>query len=170
MARRPKSIMELRRELAAREAALAPILAHRGKLMAEVTQLDKKIRALGGEIPPARRGPGRPPGRKSAPKPAVKPARKPGPKPKAAEAPPKPKAAEAPKVAPAAKRATGKPLVAYIADALKDSPGMRVRDVMVAVQQAGYHSASKKFYDMVAAAIRDKAFQRVKRGVYKLAE
>ena len=45
---------------------------------------------------------------------------------------------------------------------------MRVKDIMAAVQEAGYESSSRDFYGLVAAAVRDGGFEKVSRGVYKL--
>ena len=70
----------------------------------------------------------------------------------------------------ARKRATGKPLAAYIKDVLKGVPnGMRVKDIMTAVQKAGYRSTSRDFYGIVSATVRDAKLKRVGRGIYKLA-
>jgi len=73
---------------------------------------------------------------------------------------------------PASRRKRGKNernLIEYIRDALSQAAdGMRVKDIMAAVQKAGYESSSKDFYGLVAAAVRDGSFERVKRGVYKL--
>ena len=66
-------------------------------------------------------------------------------------------------------RAAGKPLVDYIKDVLaKAAGGMRVKDIMAAVQAAGYKSGAKDFYNLVAAAARGDGFEKVSRGVYVL--
>ncbi|HOF17312.1 MAG TPA: hypothetical protein PK082_00245 [Phycisphaerae bacterium] len=72
----------------------------------------------------------------------------------------------------ARKRATGTPLVEYVAKALANAKGgLRVKDIMAAVQKAGYRSSSKGFYGIVAAAVREDArFKRLKRGIYTLAK
>ena len=59
-------------------------------------------------------------------------------------------------------------MVNYIRDALADAgQPLRVKDIMNEVAKRGYRSASKDFYNIVAATVRDpKHFQRVKRGVY----
>ena len=52
----------------------------------------------------------------------------------------------------------------------KVSKPMRVKDVQNAVTKAGYKSASKQFYTIVATALRDpKKFKRAGRGRYNLA-
>jgi len=68
------------------------------------------------------------------------------------------------------RRATGKPLVEYVESVLKGSKdGMRVKDIVAAVVDAGYKSHSKDFYNIVAATVREESrFTRVGRGVYKL--
>ncbi|MGC9453700.1 MAG: hypothetical protein ACP5HU_02440 [Phycisphaerae bacterium] len=64
----------------------------------------------------------------------------------------------------------GKPLVEYIKDVLRKNPeGMRVKEIEQAVRKAGYKTASKDFYGIIASAVRDTDnFKKVKRGVYKL--
>ena len=67
------------------------------------------------------------------------------------------------------KKAEGKPLIGYVQDVLaKAKDGMRVKEVMAAVQQAGYKSAAKDFYGIVATAIREGGFEKVSRGIYRL--
>jgi hypothetical protein len=68
------------------------------------------------------------------------------------------------------RRATGKPLVKYIEAVLaKSKTGMRAKDVTKAVVKAGYPTASKSFYGIVATALRDTSkFKRLGRGVYTL--
>ena len=47
---------------------------------------------------------------------------------------------------------------------------MRVKEVVQAVLDGGYPTHSKDFYGICATALRDtKNFQKVARGVYKLA-
>ncbi|NLW87383.1 MAG: hypothetical protein GXY38_10965 [Planctomycetes bacterium] len=46
--------------------------------------------------------------------------------------------------------------------------GMRISELVKAVRHAGYKSAAKDFYSVVAMALRDKKFQKVDRGVYKI--
>ena len=69
------------------------------------------------------------------------------------------------------RRATGKPLTAYIGQVLaKAKGGLSVKEIVKAVTAAGYKSHSKDFYAIVAKTLlTDDRFQRVKRGVYKLA-
>ncbi|HUT61780.1 MAG TPA: hypothetical protein VNA25_28410 [Phycisphaerae bacterium] len=66
------------------------------------------------------------------------------------------------------RRRSGKSLVSYLQRLLKKvGKGMRAKDIAQAVVKAGYHSTSKNFYPIVAAALRDKKlFRRVRRGVY----
>ena len=67
-------------------------------------------------------------------------------------------------------RATGKPLVAYMKEALaKSKSGLSIKDLVKAVSAAGYQSHSKDFYGIVAKTVlQTDGFKRVKRGVYKL--
>jgi hypothetical protein len=67
-------------------------------------------------------------------------------------------------------RHRGKPLAEYIADVLgKARGGVRVKDIVKAVVESGYHTKSKDFYNSVAATLTaDKRFDRTGRGVYKL--
>ncbi|HUS92077.1 MAG TPA: hypothetical protein VM695_09515 [Phycisphaerae bacterium] len=150
MPRRTKelSIKELRRELAAREKQVNGLLARRGKLAASLADVDARIAALGGGTPAARRG---------RPKAAGK-----G-RPKAAATGNGRKRAR--------RRATGKPLADYVVDVLtKAGKPLRVKDAMAAVTKAGYQSASKDFYGIVAAALRDDSrIKKISRGVYTLA-
>ena len=142
MPRKPKvlSIKELRRELAARERQLDQLLARREKLLARLEAVDAEISAIGADVPSTRAK------RKTTPK----------------KAPPGKRAR---------KRAGGRPLVEFIVDVLKKArQGIRVKDVMAAVAEAGYVSSSKDFYGIVAAALRDdKRFKKLSRGVYTLA-
>ncbi|HUT92092.1 MAG TPA: hypothetical protein VMY37_21540 [Thermoguttaceae bacterium] len=62
-----------------------------------------------------------------------------------------------------------KPLIEYVREALAEAKGgMRVKDIMAAVQKAGYKTNSKDFYGVVATAVREGGFQKLSRGVYKL--
>ncbi len=72
------------------------------------------------------------------------------------------------KVATTRRRATGKPLAAYITDALKSvKGGLSVTNVVKAVTKAGYKSHSKDFYAIVAKTLlTDDRFKRIKRGIY----
>ena len=45
---------------------------------------------------------------------------------------------------------------------------MRVREIVAAVQEAGYKSAAKDFYGIVATAVRGEGFEKLGRGVYRL--
>lgn len=142
MSPRIKSIQDLRKELAAKERQLDKVLTQRKKLVAKLKSIDKRIAALGGEVPSSERR------------------SKPGPKPKIAR-----KKRRTPK------RANSKPLVDYIKQVLAKMPkGMRAKDVAPAVKAAGYATRSKDFYGIVAAALRDtEGIKRVTRGVYKMA-
>jgi hypothetical protein len=139
MAPRYLSIADLRRELQKREGLLAKLVAKRDKLAGKLAGLSRKIAALGGEAPVRL---GRPPGRKASPARVGRPG----------------------------KRARGKVLVDYLKDIMGASKsGMRVLDAVDAVAKAGYRSASKDFYGIVATTLRDnKLFRRVARGIYKL--
>ena len=60
-----------------------------------------------------------------------------------------------------------KPLIEYVREALAEAKdGMRVKDIMAAVQKAGYKTNSKDFYGVVATAVREGGFQKLSRGVY----
>ena len=62
---------------------------------------------------------------------------------------------------------TGKSLVQCIRDVLGGSKaGMRVKDIVPAVEKAGYKSAAKDFYNLVAAAVRGDEFTKLGRGIY----
>jgi len=64
---------------------------------------------------------------------------------------------------------SGKSLGQSIKDVLGGSRGgMRVKNIVAAVLRAGYKTAAKDFYNMVAAALRGDGFKRLGRGVYKL--
>jgi hypothetical protein len=69
------------------------------------------------------------------------------------------------------RRSDGKTLIDVLREVLKGSAkGMRAKDIASAAVKAGYHTAAKDFYGIVAAALRDKkSFKRVRRGVYTLA-
>ena len=76
-----------------------------------------------------------------------------------------PKAVKAAKAA----AASGKSLAQSIKEVLGRSlRGMRIKNIVSAVQEAGYKSAAKDFYNLVAAAVRGDAFKKLRRGVYKL--
>ena len=72
----------------------------------------------------------------------------------------------------APKRRGRKILADYITKALATSPeGMRARDIAEAVRGSAYPSKSKTFGQMVSATLaRDKRFERVSRGVSRLAQ
>ena len=175
MAANWKSIGQLEQELAARKKVLAGLKAERAKLAAQLAKVDGQIAAIAGKGKPkngrrrrkvAKRGPGRP-------KKAVAAKRGPGrPKKKAVAAKrgpgrPKKKAVVAKR---GRRRATGKPLAAYIREVLAGKPkGMRAKEISAAVAKAGYKSFSKDFYGIVATALRDKKnFHKLARGVYAL--
>jgi len=149
-----KSIRELRTELEAKEKQLAGLRSKRDSLTRQLAALDRQIGSLSGG---ARRG--RP---KKARK--GKPGRKPA------------KVKKTAKRAKAVKRGKpggqrGKSLVASIRGVLAKAPnGLRVREIAKAVKAAGYVTRSKDFYAIVAKTVlQEDAFQRVSRGVYKLA-
>ena len=70
------------------------------------------------------------------------------------------------------KRRGRKTLADYITKALgKSKKGMRARDVAQAVKKSAYPSKSKTFTQMVSVTLaQDKRFERVSRGVYRLAQ
>jgi hypothetical protein len=83
------------------------------------------------------------------------------------EQPPKPKGR--PTKAAKSTASSGKSLAQCIRDVLGGSRGgMRVKDIVAAVQEAGYKSVAKDFYHLVAAAVRGDEFKKLGRGIYKL--
>jgi len=71
---------------------------------------------------------------------------------------------------PRGRRRSGESLAACVAQVLaKAGKAMRAKDVVDAVKASGYKSASKDFYGIVAAALRETpGIKRVSRGVYKV--
>jgi len=133
------TIAELKKELAVRERRVAGLVAQRDKLAGQLAAVDRDITALGGEVPKAGRRPGRKAPRGASRRPARKLPKNP------------------------------KPLIEYVKDVLaKSKLGMRVKEAEAAVRAAGYQTFSKDFYGVVATALRDGPFDRVRRGVYKL--
>lgn len=65
-----------------------------------------------------------------------------------------------------------KTLAGYIAKALgKPKQGMRAKDIAQAVKKSRYPSKTKTFKQMVLSTLaKDTRFERVSRGVYKLAQ
>jgi len=138
MPARIRSIEELRQELAARERQLRKLETRRRELAGRLQSLDRQIEAIGGEAVPEGRRPVR---RRRAVtgKRGIR------------------------------RRRTDKPLVEYIRKVLASKPkGMRVGEIAAAVLEAGYKTGSKRFYRVVAGAIRQGDFRRVGRGVYRL--
>ena len=136
------TVAQLRAEIARRQMGLPKLQKKRAKLLRTIGALDRQIAALGGlaERPAKRKG-----------RPA--------------------KATKAAKRTKVAKRAasSGKSLGQSIKDVLGGSRGgMRVKNIVAAVLRAGYKTAAKDFYNMVAAALRGDGFKRLGRGVYKL--
>jgi len=67
----------------------------------------------------------------------------------------------------ASSASSGKSLVQCIRDVLGEAKGgMRVKDIVSAVEQAGYKSVAKDFYNLVAAAVRGDEFTKLGRGIY----
>jgi hypothetical protein len=129
---------------------LSKLRIHRKTLAARLGAVDRQISTLAGESPQRVRG-------KKAGKRGKKATRK---------------VRTAKRGKAAGKRATRKPLVHYIQKVLgKTKKGMRVKDMVQAVIDAGYHTTSKHFYRAVASQLRKrKNFRRVSRGMYKLAD
>jgi hypothetical protein len=152
MPARTRTIRQLQRELNAKKRGLVVLRRRRAKAAARLAAIDKEIAVLTGA------GPGPKVGRKKK-KVARKRGRPAGKK-------------SAKKVARKRRRATGKPLVAYMRQVLAKAPrGMRAGAIAAAVTKAGYKSFSKDFNAVVAKTLLDpKLFQRVSRGVYKLAK
>ena len=151
MPARTRTIRQLQRELNAKKRSLVALRRRRAKAAARLAAIEKEIAVLTGA------GPGPKVGRKK------KVARKRG-------RPARKKRAK--KVARKRRRATGKPLVAYMRQVLGKAPrGMRAGAIAAAVAKAGYKSFSKDFNAVVAKTLlAPKLFQRVSRGVYKLAK
>lgn len=64
----------------------------------------------------------------------------------------------------------GKPLKAFLAEALETGGTMRARDLTEAVLAAGYTTKDRNFRQTVASALAgDRRFRRIRRGIYKLA-
>lgn len=152
MPARTRTIRQLQRELNAKKRGLVALRRRRAKAAARLAAIEKEIAVLTGA------GPGPKVGRKK------KVTRKRG-------RPAKKKRAKK-KVARKRRRATGKPLVAYMRQVLAKAPrGMRAGAIAAAVTKAGYKSFSKDFNAVVAKTLlAPKLFQRVRRGVYKLAK
>ena len=113
---RVKTIRELRKEIAVKEARLLKLHTRRKKLTANLKALDKEIISLTGSV--------------AATKPSR--SRKAGKRGRRARKAVKKTARKAPK------RATGKPLMEYLKQLLaKAKKGMRVKDVASAVVKAG---------------------------------
>ena len=147
---RTKSIQELENELAAKHKRLQKLQKQRNRLARDLEAVDREMHELQG-------GKGRP-----GPKPGQK---------KTTKKTAKKTSPQSGKKAPrrARRRPTGKPLVDYIAEALGKADGpMRVKEVVQAVQDGGYKSTSKDFYNIVAATLRDDRFEKVARGQYQL--
>ena len=145
-----RSILQIEQELKAMQTQLGKLQAQRGKIAASLGKIDKEIAALAGGTAAAKR-----PGPKKAPAPAKK-------------APP---AAKKPSAAPAAKAGPGggASLIEFIRKVLAPAAeGMRVKEVMAAVTQAGYDSKAKDFYGIVAATLRAPDFEKLSRGVYRV--
>ncbi|MEI7836275.1 MAG: hypothetical protein WCK05_07665 [Planctomycetota bacterium] len=86
---------------------------------------------------------------------------------KAAKPGRKPKAAGKP----AAKANRGKPLAAYVAEALAGAPdGLAIREIEKAVLAAGYATKSKNLYNPIGAALGKVGAKKVARGVYAVAK
>ena len=145
---RIKTINELQRELEMKRRRLEKLQSRRDSLTGKLEKVDSDIaRLVGGGKP------GRPPKKQAA--------RRGRP----------PKAAKIAKPRPTRTRASGKPLNEYMREILAKAPkGMRVKELAAAVESAGYRSASKDFYGIVAKTLlEDRRFKRLSRGVYTLA-
>ncbi len=136
-----KTIAQLRAEIRRKEKTLASLQKKREKILGDLDKVDNQIAAIQGEAPPS-------PAARTSPKSKTTRRRR-----KTTRKLPK----------------NTKPLTDYIRDVLADNPkGMRVMDIEQAVQKKGYKTNSDNFYTIVAAALRDKSFEKIDRGVYKL--
>ncbi len=142
MAKQSLTISDLERELAKKQQRLSKLEDKQEDLAKQLADVDAEIAKITGESTP---GGARTPRRKKTTR--------------------RRKAASG-----ARKRRSGRPLTDYIKKVLaKSDEPMRIKDIAPAVQDAGYKSASKDFYGLVAAALRDPAFKKVGRGVYTVA-
>ena len=83
------------------------------------------------------------------------------------ELPAKPKGR--PTRAPKSQASTSKSLAQCIREVLgRSRAGMRIKDIVAAVQESGYRSAARNVYNLVAAAVRGDEFKKLGRGVYNL--
>ena len=173
MPARLMTIQDLKNELARRTKSLGTIQSERKKLLARLAAVDKEIAAIDGGGKTRRRAKKKAKrvtkvkkvkkvGKAKRTKTVVK-ARRPG-RPKAVRKAGKAKAGRR------RRRATGKPLTAYLQEALAGAKGgMRTIELVDAVTKAGYKTHSKDFYAIVAIGLRDtKTFKRLSRGVYGL--
>jgi hypothetical protein len=136
-----KTIAQLRAEIRRKEKTLASLQKKREKVLGDLDKIDNQIAAIQGEAPPA-------PAARTSPKSKTTGRRR-----RTSRKLPK----------------NTKPLTDYIRDVLAENPkGMRVMDIEQAVQKKGYKTNSDNFYTIVAAALRDKSFEKIDRGVYKL--
>ena len=140
-----KTIEELKKELGVRERQLATLVKRRNALLKRLAVVDREISRLTGETTSA--------GKTSKKKKSAK------------------RAKSARKAKSTRKRRARKTLAEVMVKVLtKSEEPMRVKDIAAAARKAGYRSASKDFYGIVAMTIRDESrFQRVGRGLYKLA-
>ena len=153
-----KTIEQLRQELEAKVLELAKLAAYRDKLQAELDAVDRRIRLLHGKaVPVVTRGRR---GRKAVTQTAAR----------DVDAP-KAKKKNKGKGRRGRKAKGGTSLLEAIKGVLANQPdGMRIRDIATAVKDAGYKSAAKDFYTIVATTMREPdVFTKTGRGVYKLA-
>ena len=144
-----KTIAQLRKQLTAQMKLVTQLHAQRAKIAAKLDKLDRKIAALAGKTAK--------PAKTASKKAGKKPAKKTKARAKANAT----RSSKLPKNA--------KPLLEYIKGVLaKSTGGMRVKEIVGAVTKAGYKTFSKEFYGIVAATVRDKSFEKVARGVYKV--
>ena len=145
-----KTIEALRQELRVKERQLGKLVARRGALAARLAMVDRKIAAMGGQVPPVRRRTRR----------------------KRAAGGMEAAAGRALKKAPRrGKGQEGQTLGSCIVQVLgKAKAPMRIKEITPAVKAAGYRSKSKDLYGLVATTLRDTTrFRRVGRGKYTLA-
>lgn len=158
MAKRVKSIEELRQELADRQAELAHFESRREQLAKQLAALDKGIAVLTGESAPAL---GRKRGKKKARRKAKATIQTKGKRGRPTK-----------KQVKRTKRATNtKSLAEYIADALAGKErGVSAKEITAAVQKAGYKTKSKAFGVVVRVLLsKDKRFKNVGPGMFTLA-
>ncbi len=139
------SLLQLLAEVNKRKSKLSAMIAQRDALNAQIAEIESAAGAPAEPEKKAGRKPGRKPGKKT-------------------------KAVSAPKVKAAGGR-RGKPLAAFVQEALAAAPkGLAVRDIENVVLAAGYVTKGKDLYNPIAAVMSKIGAKKVARGVYALGD